>query len=289
MCRTGAPNSPHHVHVQGLNARLRTILKTMNLLSPSALATKMHHGWAGHLIRLPFNSPARQLVALRDAAWWNTEKLKPINVRKLYFLHDTQCEWEYKLCKVHGANWKQLCKDRGVWKHLESPFICERFWELGRSAPCDSAQPSLDANFRANFHATLNAPKIRGTLKKVRVVVATSDDDIIDSCLGRKNLTGGKYMYSRLQQALYLVTGFCGTECTGPKSIFVKFPSSDNFAKTPARGTALLEVETCTEHRVKLCLGILLRAMWALLVPRLAMESARPFTFGGRDLKPLSI
>jgi hypothetical protein len=162
------------------------------------------------------------------------------------YLQGRQCEWEYKLCKIHGSNWKALCGDREIWKGLETAFICERFWELGREPPCDHTKPTLDANYRANFHATLDAPKKRGTLEKVNVIVAISSEEVVNACLGRIRHTGCKYLYCRLQQALYLVTGFSRAICTGATSIFLTIPGEDNFARTMARGAALLEEDNCT-------------------------------------------
>jgi hypothetical protein len=224
---------------------LAEMMQTMT----SGLFLKYQHSWAGHLMRLSDQHPAKLLVQARDGVWWEAQKLldNPI----LRSQRGRPCEWEYKLVEVHGLYWKSFCQDRNGWKIWEEAFVHERQWDLGHDMGYDLMVPLFDKAYQASFWDTLGAQPERGTLKGIRVILATCSDELVGACLGQvRGAAEQRALYSRLAQAHFILTGHCGVSMEGFDSILLRVEEDANPAVFKSRCAALCGESERVSHSI---------------------------------------
>jgi hypothetical protein len=107
-----------------MNMTIREILWQMGQPSLSALALKLYHGCAGHLVRLGASEPACVLLLSRDFEW----QRGPSGQRRAFW--GRFMAWGEALVSAHGAWWMQLAHDRTQWKALDSAFIMDKLWPM---------------------------------------------------------------------------------------------------------------------------------------------------------------
>jgi hypothetical protein len=68
----------------------------MGLLVVSALAPKLHHGWAGHFMHFEDNHVCKKALLVRDFEWW--ERVRSDPARPIRAHAGRPCTWEQKPC-----------------------------------------------------------------------------------------------------------------------------------------------------------------------------------------------
>jgi hypothetical protein len=154
----------------------------------SSLMLRLHHSWAGHLVRDPGRCAARCLLHWRDSTWCDDEDKKPFNerVKRRIAGNPDRRSWEAALVKTHGVAWKTLAKDREAWKRLEPAFVVDTQWVLNQEfTHVPVARPRLDmypASFVRAFDPCANGAAWR---KGLRIAIMVNDDGVVDAAVRR--------------------------------------------------------------------------------------------------------
>ena len=105
------------------------------------------HGWAGHLARLPLDSPISRILKFRNLEWWREAQLvlgKNDHLNRLNWRHSRPgqfARWEACLERF-DRRWISLAADREAWHLLKLRFVTSESLRLG----CKNGSPgSVDS------------------------------------------------------------------------------------------------------------------------------------------------
>ena len=103
-------------------AHIRKTLRELNYVSIDRKWIKRHHGWAGHVVRLPTNRWARKLLFFKNVAWWRKQQQQEKGHRHNRTRGNVS-RWENVLVRHHHlhAEWHREPPDRIEWeKHYKA-------------------------------------------------------------------------------------------------------------------------------------------------------------------------
>ena len=119
----------------------------IRLSGQTTLATMVFgavHGWAGHLARLPGESPISRVLKYRNLEWWRETQLvlgKTDHLNRLNWRHCRPgqfARWEACLEKF-DRRWINLAGNGDAWHSLKSRFVSSESLRLG----CKNGSPDL--------------------------------------------------------------------------------------------------------------------------------------------------
>jgi hypothetical protein len=178
---------------------------------------RLHHSWAGHLVRDPGRCAATHLLNWRDSKWCDDEDEKPPSerARRRIAGNPDRRSWEAALVKTHGADWKTLAKDREGWKRLEPAFVVDTQWVLNQELThMPVARPRLDmysASFVRAFDPCANGAAWR---KGLRIAIMVDDDAVVEAAV--RSVEGITLMaQGLLLKALHVATTHLGLQPAG--------------------------------------------------------------------------
>ena len=139
----------------------------------AALAFARVHGWAGHLARLPRDSPVARAFRFRDKSWWREQQrvmpgADPRNVTGWRHHRPGRFpQWEDAL-ELFDPHWLHLASDREGWRRLRPLFVAGELVRFGAKnsppvVPCSPAAPPSSSSLPPSG-AALAPPRLFSSL-----------------------------------------------------------------------------------------------------------------------------
>jgi len=99
-----------------------------------------HHGWAGHVARLPPEHTVRICTAWKCGAWWRNRKecgeyWDPLNTTGWRHVGAgaPPTRWDHWLVRHYGTDWEEQAQDRERWRATRDDFVLFCHGQLGQT------------------------------------------------------------------------------------------------------------------------------------------------------------